>query len=283
MKRIYHGYVNHSVLRGLKKICEIIADNRQTLLKMLAKSGTVTLSTNLDLFGFPDELSGSVTFTNEEEIDAFLKTDLEKRVEAFLDLYGIDPKKDCFLEILIHFIKENGGVYPNPDEMKIAETVAEAKRVSSPSTTTEEEVSPRDILIREVLECAEEIMEARREKNPKSIVVPPEPYPERIHIENDTGTFRADINRSYNPFGNYDSRDYEIIVHVDWNSEIAQIHFHYYADYFAGVIARDYSGENLGVVVVTSSIIAIHKDLFEIARQEGLNIESEIDYDSLSE
>ena len=56
IKRNYNGTVNHRVMRDLRKLCDVNAENEKELFEAFRKKGEVSVYENLDPFtGSPDE------------------------------------------------------------------------------------------------------------------------------------------------------------------------------------------------------------------------------------
>ena len=278
MIRNYNGNVNRATLRDLKKLCEVNAENFKNLSEAYAQNGEVSFYTNLDPFtGCPDEMSEVVTLKSEKEIKEYLKKDFIERLEGYLNHKR--PAEDYLLKSLIDFLKENGGVFPNADEMKKLEKEAETKRVSESSTTKKEEPSSEQMVLKEILELAEEIMESRRETKPDDIFVHVEPYHDELGIQTDKFYANIQWDRYY---GNGDSSDYSLTVSMRDDDEVHQISFYYQFDGNASISAVDWCDESIDTKTIMNRIINIHKDIVDIAEKEGLEFISEVDYEKIS-
>ena len=164
--------------------------------------------------------------------------------------------------------------------MRQLEKDAEAKRISDlPSDTiaTPKEIMDQDVA-REILQLAEEIIEARRETRPEDIFVHVEPYDDDLSLSN--GEFSMTIKWDrYEGVG--DSSDYSCSVTIRNTNitDIFEVLFQY--EYDGTIYVR---GESLfkGVTDVTmQTLIAIHKFVAQMAKAEGIEFTSEIDYDKL--
>jgi len=170
MIRNYNGNINRAVVRDLRRLCDVNAENERNLFEAFDQKGEVSVYENLDPFTrCSDEMSNVVTMKSEAEIQEYLKKDLLERLERCLGYKK--TAEDYLLCALIEFIKTNGR-FPEKDEMRQLEKNAEAKRIAelpSDVVTVPKEITEQD-MAKEILELAEEIMEARRENNPKDIV-----------------------------------------------------------------------------------------------------------------
>ncbi len=273
MIRNYNGNVNRAVVRDLRKLCDVNAENERNLFEVFDQKGEVSVYENLDPFtGCPDEMSTVVTMKSETEIKEYLKKDFLTRVEGYLDYRK--PDEDYLLSALIEFVKENSR-FPEKDAMRQLEKNAEAKRIADlPSDTiaTPKEITEQD-MAREILELAEEIMESRRENHPEDIKVRVEPYPESYWI--DTDDFQGNIlhDRWY---GFKDFRDYSCAIKIKGHHDIETISINYCGDE-AYVTAKDFFDDEIEVPV-TNYLITIHKRIVEMAKAEGFEFISEIDY-----
>lgn len=276
MIRDYNGNVNRAVIRDLRRLCDVNAENERNLFEAFAQKGEVSVYENLDPFtGCPDEMSDVVTMKSETEIKEYLKKDFLKRVEGYLDYKK--PAEDYLLSALIEFIKENGK-FPEKDVMRQLEKNAEEKRIAelpSDAVTAPKEMTEQD-MAREILELAEEIMESRRENNPDDIVVRVEPYPESYWIETDD--FKGNIlHQRY--YGSNDFHDYSCSIRIKGYHDVETISIGY--SYGCGDPAyatpKDFCGEEIDVPV-TAYLITIHKSIVEMAKAEGIEFTSEIDY-----
>lgn len=277
MIRNYNGNVNRSVMRDLRKLCDVNAENERILFDAFDQKGEVSVYENLDPFtGCPDEMSDVVTMTSEEEIKEYLKKDFIGRVEGYLN--HRKPAEDYLLSALIEFIKENGR-FPERDGMRQLEKNAEEKRIAelpSDAITARKEITEQD-MAREILELAEEIMESRRENNPDDIVVRVEPYPESYWI--DTEEFQGNIlHERY--YGSKDFHDYSCAIRIKGYHDVETISIYYChgGGDPALVTAKDFCDDEIDVPV-TNYLITIHKSMVEMAKAEGIEFTSEIDYD----
>jgi len=272
MIRNYNGKVNRTVIRDLRKLCGVNAENERNLFEVFDKNGEVSVYENLDFIGMPDEFSTVVTLKTETEVREYLKKDFEKRMEGYLS--HRKPDDDFLLSALVEFVKANTR-FPERDEMRQLEKEAETKRIAEFSTSDEpvkKEVTIQDIAL-EILELAEEIMEFYREHEPQSIRTPDEPYPERFWIETDE--FQGNIvHQGY--YGYEDSRDYSCAIEFKGNRDVERITIGYWSDATPTIRAWNWRGKELDVSV-TEYLITIHKAIVEMAKKTGLEFESEID------
>ena len=162
MIRNYNGNVNRSVIRDLRELCDVNAENKRKLFETFNKKGNVSVYENLDPFtGCPDELSNVVAMKSKTEVEEYLKKDFLRRVEDYLEVRK--PDEDYLLSVLIDFVKENGR-FPEKNEMRKLEKNAEARRIADlpvAITNVPKEITEQDITM-EILELAEEIIETRR-------------------------------------------------------------------------------------------------------------------------
>ncbi len=271
MIRNYNGNVNRIVMRDLRRLCDVNAENERNLFEAFAQKGEVSVYENLDPFTCcPDEISNVVTMKSEAEIKEYLKKDFIKRVEGYLE--HRKPAKDYLLCALIEFIKENGR-FPEKDGMRQLEKSAEAKRIAelpSDTVTVHKEITEHDIA-KEILELAEEIMESRRESNPDDIVWRDEPYPESLWIETDD--FQGSILHA-SWYSYKDFRDYSCAIKM---KDYQRISINYCSDGTAYATAKSIFDEDLELSI-TNYMITIHKGIVEMAKEAGIEFTSEIDY-----
>ena len=281
MLRNYNGEVNRTVLRDLKKLCKVNDENFCNLWNKFAEDGQVSFHTNLDPFtGCPDEMSEINTLKSEEEIKEYLKKDFADRLSRYLKQKK--PGNDYLLNAVIEFIKSSDGVYPTKEEMKQLEITAESKRVAElpQSNSAPKEITEQDIA-EEILQLSEEIMEARRESNPKDIFKPVKPYAERMSIVY-PNVFEGGIFHECHYGRFFDHRDYRCCFRIFNRIDIQQIRIKYGYDGKAYATAYDWDDKELDISL-TDSIIAIHKGIVQIAKDEGIEFTSEIDYDKFQQ
>lgn len=274
MLRNYNGNVNRVVLRDLKKLCGVNAENENILFEAFDENGEVSVYENLDPFtGCPDEMSTTVTLKSETEIKEYLKKDFIGRVEGYLS--HKKPTEDYLLSSLIEFIKAKCE-FPEKDVMRQLEKDAEAKRIAELSlniTSTQKDITEQDVA-KEILELAEEIMESRRENNPKS-----------IGIRSDFEILWIETNKLH---GNIfcerycrteDLSDYSCaLAPKDSNDDIIdEILIKHCSDGETYVTAKDLF-DNKVDVSITEYLITIHQCIVEMAKAEGVEFTSEIDY-----
>lgn len=277
MIRNYNGQVDRTLIRGLKKVCNVSAENEKNLFEALKKDGKVSFYENLDFFGLPDEMSKKVTLRTEKSIKKYLKEDVEKRVDTYLKAHK--HEEDYLLSALVEYIKENSK-FPERDVMKQIEKAAEAKRIAELPTSNEcikKEITKQDIAL-EILELAEEIMEYNKENNPDAIFTPVEPYHARMSIDSDefSGMITQEIY-----YGTGDVRDYGCELRINDNRGIGVIHISYRHDYLPIIRLGKGLRENIDIKL-TESLIIIHKGFVEMAKKIDFEFESEIDYQKFS-
>lgn len=277
MTRNYNGNVNRTLIRDLRKLCDVNAENERLLFEKFDPNGEVSVYENSDIFtGCYDEISDAITMKTETEIREYLKKDLQKRVDRYLD--NIKPAEDYLLSTLIEFIKGNGR-FPEKEERIKLEKDAEAKRIAelpSDSVAAPKEITEQDIA-REILELAEEIMESRRESNPDDIVVRCDPYPEAYWIE--TEEFQGNIlHEMYDV--EKDFHDYQCKIKIKGYHNVETISFSYCygGDNTVYVTAKDCLDKEMNIPI-TDYLITIHKGIVEMAKAEEIDFTSEIDYE----
>lgn len=273
MIRNYNGNVNRAVVRDLRKLCDVNAENERNLFEVFDQKGEVSVYENLDPFtGCPDEMSTVVTMKSETEVKEYLKKDFLTRVEGYLDYRK--PDEDYLLSALIEFVKENSR-FPEKDAMRQLEKNAEAKRIADLSSDTianPKEITEQD-MSKEILELAEEIIEARRETKPEDIWVHVEPYDDELSLSNDE--FSMDIKWDRYE-GRGDSSDYSCSVTMRKDTDIDRVIFQYQYDGTIGVRVEGW--HTTGTDVSIQTLISIHKFVVQMAKAEGLEFTSEIDY-----
>ena len=278
MIRNYNGNINRAVMRDLRKLCDVNAENERNLFGAFNQNGEVSVYENLDPFlGCPDEMSTVVTMKSEAEVKEYLKKDFIGRVEGYLD--HKKPAEDHLLSALVEFVKSNGK-FPEKDEMCQLEKEAEEKRIAELPNGTEnapEDITEQDVT-REILELAEEIIEARRITKPEDIFVHVEPYDDELTISDDNVHMVIIWKRYY---GCGDSRDYSCSVYfrdeVDIATDIDNILFHYRYDGTPDTEVEGWSSPDIDIS--TNTLLSIHKFIVKMAKAEGIEFTSEIDYD----
>ncbi len=274
MIRTYNGNINRNVLRDLKRICIVNEENMKNFLEEYAKKGEVFFYTNLNpFFGCADEMSEENILKSEEEIKDFLNKDAQEKIECYLN--NKRPDEDYLLNSVIEYIRENNK-FPSNDEMKQLEQTAETKRVAelSSENITEKIITEKDI-IKEILELSEEIIESRRETKPDDIKKYCEPHDDELHISNDNFYGLIKWQRHY---GNGDSTDYRFIAEFKNDRDVHTISFHYYHNKDVTAIAEDWYNESVKITEIIDRLITLHKGIVEIAKEEGIEFISEIDY-----
>ena len=269
MIRDYNGNVNHKVLRELERLCDVNSRNRKNLMDEFTAKGEVAFYENNDpLAGGRDEFSKIESLKSEKEITEFLKKDFEERLIGYLKWRNT---KDCLLSTLIEFIKKSNGVFPNKEEMRQIKKEAEAKRLAAlPTDKIPTKRDEFELVKLEILQLCEEIMESRRKSKPEDIFTPVEPYSERLVII--FGEFAGAILHDIY-YGNGDYRDYSLVLRE--NRHLTTKIF-YDSDGNPVVEARDFEREEFDNISTIGYLEIIHKHIVEIARNEGIEFESEI-------
>ncbi len=274
MIRNYNGNVNRSVLRKLKELSSVIAENEKNLMETFAKNGEVSFYENLGFFGLPDELSEIKTLKSEEEIKEYLKKDVESRIKRCLKKYNADD--DYLLKSVVEFIKTNSR-YPIKEELKTLECEAEAKRIAElpPEEKETKKITTQNVM-EEILELAEEIMESRRETNPDDISQHVEPYPDELGLQNDDFRLNIQFDRYY---GHDNSCDYSLKVLTRKCNVADLISFQRWAN---GKVFFDVAaGRGEKISLPMGLLFKIHKCIVELAEKEGIEFTSEIDYENV--
>jgi len=279
MIRNYNGNVNRKVLRGLQNLCKVNDENMSNFMQAFTENGQVSFYTNLcPITGCPDEMSELHILKSEEEIKEFLKKYSQERLEEFLRISKVE--NDYLISGVVYFINENER-YPIKEEMKQIECAAEAKRVAElPADTSKQTQTTEQDVMKEILDLAEEIMEARRESKPEDVKVRSEDYPDTLWVENED--FEAVI--CWNRYcGTGDNRDYSLKVTLKdykWKG-LCKISFYRYGyDDTVTVSSMDYFEEEY-IDYTTDCLITIHKGIVEIAKQEGVEFITEVDYQNI--
>lgn len=274
MIKAYNGKVNRRILSDLQRLCDVAKENRATLLEKFNQDGEVSFYENLDFFGLPDELSSTKTLTTIDEIEGYSKENFNYRLEGYISYKK--PITDCLTVKIINFIRESNGVYPTPDEMKELEKQAEIERKAK-LTESESKIDMKQLIINEILQLAEEIIESRRVTNPSDVSIHVEPYPDTLEIITDDFGFYI---RYYRYFGSGDSTDYSLAVRL-YKHNYGKIEFSYAYDIDHPFIVKGDKIYHANDISNMAYIIEIHKAISDIARKEGIEFTTEVDYDML--
>lgn len=253
MLRNYNGNVNRSTLRDLKKLCKVNAENFETL-------------------------SETCAFKGEAEIKDYLKEDFLERLNGYLAYHK--PAEDYLLNAVIDFVKENSGRYPSKEEMRQLEITAENKRIAECPATDSQDFDVKQEMLKEILLLAEEIMESKRENDPKAITIHLEPYPDTLSLSSNDD-FYIDINWDrYHGYGN--NSDYRVVITMKDDPDVEIIEIYSYRG-TAFVNAENSEAEEMNdPVLVKDQLMAIHQGIVKLAEAEGIEFLSEIDYAELS-
>lgn len=277
MIKNYNGNVSRKVLGDLRKICDVNLKNRESLLENFAKDGVVSFYVNLDPFtGAPDEMTEIVTLKSEVEVEEYLKKDFKERLNGYVEYRQLD--NDPLVQSIVSYLMQNNGIYPERDVMRELETAAEEQRkIALPETETQT-ISVKDKLLKEILELTEVVMEARRETNPDDIWKHVEPYEDELHITT-CDDFEAVLMWDRHE-GCGDSTDYKLYALMQ--KDHMKISFLYRYDGDVSVSVRDDRNQHVDVEDIWNHIITVHKGMLEIAKKEGLEVTSEVNYEELS-
>lgn len=277
MIKNYNGKVSRRVLGDLRKICDVNEKNRESLIEKLAKDGEVSFCVNLDPFtGEPDEMSDVMTLKSEAEVEDYLKKDFKERLNGYVEYRQLN--NDPLVQSIVSYLTENNGIYPERNVMRELETAAEEKRKMALPETATQPISAKDKLLKEILELTEVVMEARRETNPEDIWEHVEPYDDELNITT-CDDFEA-ILRCGAHYSRGDSTDYKLYALM--KKDHMRISFLYRYDGDVSVSAEDDWKQYVDVEDIWDHIITVHKGMIEIAKNEGLEVTSEVDYEELS-
>lgn len=144
-------------------------------------------------------------------------------------------------------------------------------------TSSSKEITEQDI-ITEILELAEEIIEARRITNPDDIFVHVEPYDDELTIADNHIHLVISWKRYY---GYKDSRDYRCLAYfrkeVDIATDIDNVLFYYRYDGTADIEVKGWSSSDMDISINT--LLSLHQFIVKMAKKEGIEFTSEIDYE----
>ena len=275
MIRNYNGKINRAMMRDLRKICEMFAENEQNLLEVFKNNGKVMVYENYDtILNYSENMLSVITLTKESEIEEYIKNSFMKMLNEYLK-YKM-PIRDYFMNALIEFVKENGK-FPEKDAMTQLEKNAEKKRISKLSNNirnVQNKLTKHDI-IKEVLELAEEIIEARLVTNPKDISVNVKKFSEELTILDDKIdlVIKSEGNDDYTDDYNYSCLFY-IKEKINIVNNIDNILFYYRSDGIADVAVEGLRSDNIS----TNVLLCMHKFIVKKAREEEIEFTSEIDY-----
>lgn len=271
MIRNYNGKINRAMMRDLRKICEMFAENEQNLSEAFKNNGKVMVYENYDtILDYSENLLSVITLTKKSEIEEYIKNSFMKMLNEYLKHKM--PIRDYFMNALIEFVKENGK-FPEKDAMTQLEKDAEKKRISKLSNNiknVQNKLTKQDI-IKEVLELAEEIIESRLVTNPKDIFVNVKEFSEELTILDDK------IDLVIKSEGNYDytnDYNYSCLFYIKGETNIDNILFYYRSDGIADVAVEGLRNNNIS----TNILLFMHKFIVKKAREEGIEFTSEIDY-----
>lgn len=283
MIKNYNGNLNRSIIRDLRKICEVTEENKNNLLEKFWNERQVSFYTNLSpITGLPDEMSKLVTLKSEKEIEEYIRKDFLDRITGYLKRKKIE--EDYLLDDLVDFIKKSNGIFPSKKEMQQLEIAAEAKRVRDlpPTDFTEEKIITEQDVMREILELSEEIMEERRETKPEDIKKYVEPYPDNLQLSTCKFNIFIKYNRHYS---HGKSSDYSITI-VLRDKSFDEIHIvslnRYSTDGVVNISVFNWDDELIDILPI-DCLIKIHKDIVKLAKKEGIEFETEIDYKKITE
>lgn len=280
MIKNYNGTVDHSLLRNIRRLCEVFKENEKILMKEYEEKGEVSFYTELcPITGCPDEMSTLNTLKSEEEIKEFLKKDAKERIEGFLRFQNID--NNYLLQEVVKFVKENLR-FPSEEEMDKIECSAEANRISNnPDSNAQKEKNTIQDVMKEILDLSELIMEKIREARPDDIEQFVEPYEDTLNLENEEFYTTIHWDRYY---GNGNSADYSVIItfrqYKETFKEIYKVKLNRYSiDGAVDVRTTDWDEKDAELTI--QCLIKIHKGIVKIAQDEDIQFISEIDYDKV--
>ncbi len=272
MLKNYNGAVNRSVLRGLKKVSKSNAETSEYLYSVLNSYGEVSVYTNLCLTADCHEEYRTVILKSEADVKEYLKKDLEQRLENYLQEWRL--KADFLLTAVISFLKENEGRYPNKEEMRQLEIAAENERIASAPLETKTEPPANWMILKEILELAEEIMETRWENNPKDFFAL-HPYTDRLNLSNKDCDITIEWRKVYR-----NNRDYSCEIGIDGY----QIHLFYCNDTDPDLYVKNWGNKSVALEDVkdlNQYMIQVHQFIVEVAQREEIEFVSEVDYEKI--
>lgn len=282
MIRNYNGPVNRSFIRALQELCREYVKPRSELFGKLAQEGTLNLATNLDFFGEVDCCSVKHTLSTEDDVQAFITGLISKKINALRD-YCYNVEKDPFTELLIKFIINSGGYFPAENELRAMYGEAEHIRLEADTETESAPLTPLQMLMKECLELAEEIMERTRAKNPDAITIRTQDYDDFMDFEGDHVGGTLYWNRwNYRYFGT----EYSVVFGCGDHKRYVKLKYEYDDEEIPIYLVRYYyreDDEKFGDddEYAVRLLIDLHKDLSKLASELGFEFISEVDYDAV--
>ena len=274
----YNGKKNRPVLRDLQELCDMYTYNLKNSLEASATNGEVSF--DKDTFtGMTDIISEEHILRSEEEIRDFLKKDAQEKLSKYLwNKRNETPEADCLIMAVLKFIKANDR-YPNIDEMRELERLAEDERVAElPADIAVVEVSQMaQKIMDEIMTLAEEILESRLLAKPKDIFYSVESCYDQLNVE--SGRFIGQIEWN-SRYGSGNSSDYHLkglLLNRKGHTDGVSFYFHHYGT--VSVDARDQYDND--IELTTEHMIAIHRSIMDLAELEGIWFTSETDYREL--
>ena len=285
MIRNYNGPVSRSFIRALRGMCKASVPIREDLFNALKGQMPLHIWCNLYWFGEVDLASYIETLHTEEDVQAFITKKIEEKIN-FLRTWYFNVIDDPFTEMLIRFIIDSGGYFPADKELTEMYGNAERVRLEALKSKNVESspLTPLQMLMKECLELAEEVMERKRAIDPNSIKERTQDYDDYTYFQGDYVSGTLFWNRwnscifgtEYSvKFGCGDLERYITLKYEYDDSEVPIYIVKYYSDRH-----RRFNDDDEYAVRL---LIDLHKDLSKQATELGFEFISEVeDYETVT-
>ncbi len=271
MIRTYNGNINRQSIYDLKKICAANAHDKETLKEECEKYGSIIVCSHLNPFtGLPDIFSPELTLCTEKDIEECVHDYFLERLEVYLKIHP--TQKDPLLEALLSYVQKHFGCFPNKEEFKQMEIKAEEKRLSKSSQKTTILPPPitEQLLLREILEMAEEIFAVYSDTIPKAR----KEYDDFEYFPIQSGLKGAISHKILFPKNCF--LDYTCMVEMAGEKkEPIFITITYYPNGNAYCYAEDILDQELDIPL-TAKLITIHQTFLNMLQEYGISLKSEI-------
>ena len=151
-------------------------------------------------------------------------------------------------------------------------------RIGARNLKTQCQISTEQLAMKEILQLCAEIMKKRTQTKPEDIFIPVEPYKATLNIKSELfyGVIKYDIY-----YGSGEICDYSLMIDfIESMDGIRTVSFLTYSkNGEVDACAKDMDDEE--IELTADCLIEIHKGIVNIAKAEGIEFLSEVDYQKL--
>lgn len=272
MIKRYNGRKDWEIIRSLRILCRENEQNLRNLEEEFSRKGRAEFYTNRCLAYNKIPTRTVIQKESEDEFKKYIFKDFLKRLDQYLA--DKDWEKDYLTSLIVKFIRSNGGIFPDFNQMKNLEENAEKlrRRTATEEVTLKgEEMASEQILLQEILELSEEILENKYMIVPWEVIKSSIEGGYGIHIANDKingAIMRIPYTR--------EAKDYLVMTYMN-DFPVGRFVITYKPDGNVDFYVKDLNGNKIDYdkEIIHNALSTLHQELSSQAKTLEVGFESE--------